>query len=153
MAELARVRLWATALITEHLPGTDWDFEFDRAKRRAGLCNFTAKRITVSRYLAEKFSDDEIHQVLLHEIAHAVAGPTAGHGTKWAQIAGDLGYTGGRTHQGEIAHESAPWVGSCPGGHQHVRFRKPTKVSSCGRCARGFSPAHRIRWQKRNASE
>ena len=75
MAELDRVRVWAEALIRLHLDPLhgqgSWSFGFDHAKRRAGLCNYTDRRITVSRYLAAKFDDDEIHQILLHEVAHA----------------------------------------------------------------------------------
>ena len=149
MAELARVRVWAEALIRLHLDPDEWSFGFDHAKRRAGLCNFTARRITVSRHLALRFDDDEIHQILLHEVAHALAGPGAGHGPQWKRIAAEIGYAGGRTHDGEIAHELAPWIGQCPGGHEHVRFRRPTRKSSCARCARGFSPAHLITWTRR----
>lgn len=149
MADLARVRVWAEALIRMHLDPGLWSFGFDNAKRRAGLCNYTDHRITVSRYLAEKFDDDEIHQVLLHEVAHAVAGPTAGHGPVWKRVAAELGYVGGRTHTGEIAHERAPWVGQCPAGHEHYRFRAPTRVSSCAKCARGFSARHAITWERR----
>ena len=87
MSDLVRVRLWADALIKLHLDPTVWSFGFDNAKRRAGLCNFTTKRITVSRYLASRFDDDEIHQILLHEVAHALAGPRAGHGPSWKRIA------------------------------------------------------------------
>ncbi|MFV0434506.1 MAG: SprT-like domain-containing protein [Leucobacter sp.] len=153
MADLVRVRVWADALIRMHLEprfgAGSWSFGFDRAKRRAGLCNFDERRITVSRYLAEKFEDDDIHQVLLHEIAHALAGPKVGHGREWKRIAAEIGYVGGRTHDGEIAHESAPWVGVCPEGHTHYRFRKPTRITSCGVCAKGFSRAHVISWQRR----
>ncbi|QIM16060.1 SprT family zinc-dependent metalloprotease [Leucobacter insecticola] len=149
MAELARVRVWAEALIRMHLDPHEWSFGFDHAKRRAGLCNFTERKITVSRYLSEKFDDDEIHQVLLHEVAHALAGPEAGHGAHWKRIADELGYVGGRTHDGEIAHERAPWIGSCPAGHEHYRFRKPTRITSCGSCTRGFSRDHLIEWRKR----
>lgn len=153
MAELGRVTVWAEALIRLHLDPRfgqgSWSFGFDRAKRRAGLCNYTDRRITVSRYLAEKFEDDEIHQVLLHEVAHAVAGPEAGHGREWKRIAAELGYVGGRTHDGEIAHERAPWIGHCPAGHEHFRFRRPTRVTSCGKCSRGFSRAHVIAWEQR----
>jgi predicted SprT family Zn-dependent metalloprotease len=141
--------VWAEALIHTHLDET-WSFGFDRAKRRAGLCNFTSRHISVSRYLSEKFDDDEIHQVLLHEVAHAIAGPSAGHGTHWQRVASDLGYVGGRTHRGEIAHESAPWVGTCPGGHTHYRFRAPTRETSCGQCNRGYSAAHIIQWRQRS---
>lgn len=149
MAELERVRVWANALIRMHLDPQEWSFGFDHAKRRAGLCNFTERRITVSRYLAARFDDDEVHQVLLHEVAHAMAGPTAGHGPVWKRIASEIGYVGGRTHDGEIAGELAPWIGRCPAGHEHVRFRRPARPLSCGKCARGFSDAHAIVWRRR----
>lgn len=153
MAEEARVRVWAEALIRMHLDPVFgvgmWSFGFDHAKRRAGLCNYTDRRITVSRYLSARFEDDEIHQILLHEVAHALAGPDAGHGPKWKEIAKELGYDGGVTHSGEIAKELASWVGHCPAGHEHVRFRRPTRQTSCGRCAKGFSRAHVIAWERR----
>lgn len=155
MSELHRVRGWADALIRHHLDprfgSGAWSFGFDNAKRRAGLCNYTERRITVSKYLAEKFEDDEIHQVLLHEVAHALAGPAAAHGPAWQRVARELGYVGGRTHEGEIAHERAPWIGRCPGGHEHFRFRKPVREASCAKCARGFSRAHLIAWERRAA--
>lgn len=149
MADPARVRVWANALIRMHLDPELWSFEFDNAKRRAGLCNFTDHKITVSRYLSEKFDDDEIHQVLLHEVAHALAGPDAAHGPVWKRTAAELGYVGGRTHDGEIAHERAPWEGRCPAGHEHFRFRKPTRTTSCAKCSRSFSQSHLITWRKR----
>lgn len=148
MADLNRVRTWANALITLHLDET-WSFGFDNAKTRAGLCNFTAKRITVSRYLAARFEDDAIHQTLLHEVAHALAGPRAGHGAAWRAIAADLGYEGGRLHDGPIADELAPWVGTCPAGHVIHRYRRPTRPMACGRCSRRYDPAHAIRWTRR----
>ena len=151
MADLDRVRHWANALITLHLDDTVWSFGFDHAKRRAGLCNYTDKRITVSRHLALRYEDDEIHQVLLHEVAHAVAGPRAGHGRRWLLTARELGYTGGRTHDGPVAIEHARWVGTCPGGHEHVRFRRPSRPVSCGRCARRSDPANAIVWRERVA--
>lgn len=172
MASLTEVRALAESLIEEHL-GQDrgsrslftrlgsrrpapasaaaepWTFDFDRAKRRAGLCNFTDRRITVSRYLAEKYELVEVRQILLHEVAHALVGPEVGHGPTWRSTAASIGYTGGRTHDGEIAHEQAPWVGQCPAGHEFFRFRKPTRPSSCTKCARGYSPEHGIRWRRR----
>ena len=68
----------------------------------------------MSRYLAARFDDDEIHQVLLHEVAHALAGHDAAHGAAWKRVARDLGYVGGTTHHGETAVELAPWVGRMP---------------------------------------
>jgi predicted SprT family Zn-dependent metalloprotease len=148
VAELSRVRTWANALIALHLdPG--WTFGFDNAKTRAGLCNYTAKRISVSRYLAARYEDDEIHQVLLHEVAHAMAGNRAGHGPAWKAIARDLGYEGKRLHDGAIAEEFAPWVGTCPAGHVVHRYRKPTRPLSCAKCSRRYDPTNAITWVKR----
>lgn len=148
MAELIRVRRWADALIVLHLDSS-WTFGFDSAKTRAGLCNYTAKKITVSRYLASRYDDDEIHQVLLHEVAHAIAGTRAGHGPHWRSTAADLGYEGKRLHDGAIANELAPWVGTCPGGHIHYRYRRPTRPLACGTCSRRFDAANAIDWRQR----
>jgi predicted SprT family Zn-dependent metalloprotease len=149
MAELARVRRWANALIRLHLDPIEWSFGFDNAKTRAGLCNYTAKRITVSRYLAARYEDDEIHQVLLHEVAHALAGARAGHGPRWRATARKLGYVGSRLHHGATADELAPWVGTCPAGHVYYRYRKPTRPLACGRCSRRFDSANAIAWKSR----
>jgi len=148
MAELDRVRMWATALIVLHLD-SGWSFGFDNAKTRAGLCDYTARRITVSKHLAARYGDDEIHQVLLHEVAHAVAGTHAGHGPRWKAIATELGYEGKRLHDGAIAEELAPWIGTCPAGHTHYRYRRPARPLACGRCSRRFDSAHTITWRNR----
>ena len=140
---------WANALIDLHLDRS-WTFAFDNAKTRAGLCNYTDKRISVSKYLAARYEDDEIHQVLLHEVAHAVAGTRAGHGPRWKAVAKELGYEGKRLHDGAIANEFAPWVGTCPAGHLHYRYRKPARALSCGQCSKTFSPANAIRWEGRS---
>ena len=148
MADLDRVRTWANALIALHLE-PDWSFGFDNAKTRAGLCNYTAKRITVSKYLAARYEDDEIHQVLLHEVAHAMAGTKAGHGAAWRAIGKELGYEGKRLHDGAIADELAPWVGHCPAGHVHYRYKRPARPLACGKCSRRFDTANLISWQER----
>ncbi len=151
MADLVRVRTWANALIALHLDPAVWSFGFDNAKTRAGLCNYTTKRITVSKYLASRYEDDEIHQVLLHEVAHAMAGTKSGHGPKWKAVAASIGYEGKRLHDGAIATELAPWVGVCPAGHAHFRYRRPTRPLACGKCSRRFDSKHLINWMPRVA--
>lgn len=145
------MRVWAEALITTHLDAS-WSFAFDNAKRRAGLCDYTRKRISVSRYLTARYDDDDNHQTLLHEVAHALAGPDAGHGPVWKRIARDLGYVGGTTHQGETAVELAPWVGNCPSGHVAYRHRRPTRATSCAMCAPRFDERNLFAWTRREIS-
>jgi hypothetical protein len=151
MSELQRVRRWAEALIASHLDDS-WTFAFDNAKRRAGLCDYTRKRISVSRYLAARYDDDTNHQTLLHEVAHALAGADAAHGPRWKTVARELGYVGGVTHQGETAVELAPWVGMCPAGHTAYRHRKPSRATSCVKCAPRFDSRHLFTWTRREIS-
>ncbi len=148
MSDLQRVRAWANALITLHLDDT-WSFGFDNAKRRAGLCDYTRKRISVSRYLAARHDDDANHQTLLHEVAHALAGHDAAHGADWKKVARELGYVGGTTHHGETATELAPWVGVCPAGHVAYRHRRPGQATSCVKCAPRFDKRYLFTWTYR----
>jgi len=148
MAEIDWIRRRARELMDEHLD-TGWSFGFDAAKTRAGLCNYSTRRITVSRHLAVRSPDEDVEQVILHEIAHAMAGKGAGHGPRWRATARVLGYTGARLHDGPIAHDLAPWVGDCPGGHTHYRYKRPIRIVACGACARRFDPAFVITWRRR----
>lgn len=153
MSDLDWVRGVAHELIRVHLDAS-WSFDFDHAKKRAGLCNYTERRITVSRYLAQRHSDHEVHQTLLHEVAHAMAGHAEGHGPEWRRIAREIGYEGGATHHGEVAAEFARWVGSCPNGHEFLRFRRPSsRTASCARCSRRFDRRYLITWRERTEAE
>ena len=153
MTTLEAVRARAEHLMAVHLGTGTWSFGFDHAKTRAGQCDFGRKRITVSRHLAVRFSEDDVDQVLLHEIAHAQAGPRAGHGPSWRRTAAALGYTGSRLHDGPIASELAPWVGTCPAGHEHFRYRTPTRPLACARCSRRFDTRNAITWTRRSTAE
>lgn len=149
MTSLDQVRSRAAELIAAHLGTGSWSFGFDNAKTRAGQCDFAKRRITVSKHLAVRFSDDDVEQVLLHEVAHALSGARAGHGPKWRRTAASIGYTGSRLHDGPIASELAPWVGECPAGHEHFRYRTPTRPLACAKCSRRFDERHLITWSRR----
>jgi len=134
--------------LRNHLDPQQWTFDFDNGKRRAGLCNYTDRRITISKHLVGIHTIDESLQVLAHEIAHALSGKAAGHGKKWLGTAKSLGYRAEKFSGNEIARERAPWVGACPAGHEHFRYRKPTRELSCGLCSKRFSTTNLIAWRK-----
>lgn len=138
----------ALALMKQHLDVSRWVFGWDNAKRRAGLCNYTESKISISKYLVMAHSVDESLQVVLHEIAHALSGKKEGHGKKWLATAKSIGYRAERFTGTEIAREVAPWRGQCPVGHEHFRYRKPTRPLSCGVCSRSFSAASLITWMR-----
>lgn len=147
MTDLDRVTSLAEGLIRRYLDANVWSFGFDRARRRAGQCNFTDRRITVSRFFASAHNEQEIEQILLHEIAHALAGARAGHGPEWRKIAREIGYEGRRTTSLAIDTSDAPWVGICDGGHRHTRYRRPSGVYRCRSCA-SERASGLIRWER-----
>jgi RimJ/RimL family protein N-acetyltransferase/predicted SprT family Zn-dependent metalloprotease len=144
-----RVLALAERKIAEHLDLRVWSFKWDNAKRRAGLCNYRDKTISISTYHAQVHSIDETMQVVLHEVAHALSGKAAAHGKEWLATAKSIGYRAEKFTGKEIASEFAPWVGFCPAGHEHFRYRKPTRQLACGLCGRSFSKANLIEWRSR----
>ncbi len=139
--------------IAEHLDLENWKFEFDSAKRRAGLCNYTEKKIQLSKYHVNIHTVDENMQVVLHEIAHAMCGHEAGHSKIWLNTAKKIGYRNEKFTGKEIAEENAPWLGVCPRGHRHYRYRRPRNMLSCTLCSPGYDVRNLIVWRKRSVAE
>lgn len=147
------IRALAERKMAEHIDLENWQFGFDSAKRRAGLCNYTNKTITISRYLVDIHTIDESMQVVLHEVAHAMCGKRDGHNKKWLATAKSIGYRAERFTGKEIAEETAAWIGTCKNGHTHYRYRQPSRQLACGLCGRGFTRANLITWQHRDELE
>jgi len=146
--KLSAISDLASELFSEHaLVG--WVFGFDFAKTRAGLCDYRRLRITISRHYALLNELDASRQVLLHEIAHALAGKRAGHGQTWREQASSIGYLHQRIDGRPLAEASAPWLGICPNGHQHFRYKRPTRVTSCAACHPEYTIQYQIRWTLR----
>jgi predicted SprT family Zn-dependent metalloprotease len=137
--------------IEEHGLNSSWQFVFDSAKQRAGLCNYSDHKISLSKYIVEYHSIDQSEQVILHEIAHALAGKSAGHGPNWKNVAKSIGYRAEKFTGKEIAEQTAKWIGECRNGHRHYRFKSPKGKLSCLYCGRGFNMRNVISWTKRAA--
>lgn len=83
-------------LMEEHgLIEDGWEFGFDRATSRVGLCDYSKKRISFSQPLLHAMSAEQVRQTALHEIAHAKT-KGRGHGAAWKAYARAIGYTGQR---------------------------------------------------------
>src|SRR5574343_8489 len=84
---LARSEMQEYGLLSE-----GWAFNWDRAKSRLGACNYGKRRIQLSRPVFEiEANRHKAREVILHEIAHALAGHAAGHGPIWQAIARNIG--------------------------------------------------------------
>lgn len=143
--ELAHVQRLAVGLMRDH-GLTDWEFGFDRARRRAGCTWFAKKRITVSATLMELYPREEVVETILHEIAHALTGPEAHHNEEWRATVTRIGARPDRCVPEDLPRVPAPWIGVCPEGHEVQRFRRPTSVASCAVCSRRFALEHLLSW-------
>jgi hypothetical protein len=131
--ELHDARDLALHLLAEH-GLDDWTLRFDRAKRRAGICRYSERVIGLSAPLTHLHSADEVRDTVLHEIAHALAGPNAGHGPRWRSVARRIGCSGERCVSAASPRVVGAWVGVCPQGHTADRHRRPERVLLCRPC-------------------
>lgn len=91
VAEYVRYELRVRGLL-------DWEFYWDRARRRLGACWYVKRCISLSWHLlGEKgCSGRELRDTILHELAHALAFThegARGHGSSWKEWCGILGAT------------------------------------------------------------
>lgn len=75
----------------------NYTFKFNNNVSRAGVCKFSTDDLTgiieISRYYLNnpKTTPERLKNTILHEIAHAIAGPDAGHGPVWKRVAREIG--------------------------------------------------------------
>ena len=81
----------------------EWSCEWYRSVYSLGFCDYTNKKIALNSYLLKDHSYETIHNTILHEIAHAIAGFSAGHGEKWKEVAIKIGLSDPQKfHRGKV---------------------------------------------------
>jgi predicted SprT family Zn-dependent metalloprotease len=130
----SEVEALAIGLMRQH--GLErWQFAFNRRKRSLGLCRYTLRRIELSSHFALAHDEVEVRDVILHEIAHALAGHAAAHGPRWKSICQTIG---ARPERCSVARmPPGRWRATCPAcSDEFSRFRRPmrNRVYSCPKC-------------------
>jgi predicted SprT family Zn-dependent metalloprotease len=90
--KLLYVALTARKILDEH-GLQNWKFSYNRRKLHMGLCWHYTKVIQLSKYFVLNNDFDAIHDILMHEIAHALLKPGEQHSPKWQALASKLGAT------------------------------------------------------------
>ena len=90
---------------------TDWKITFDHAKRRAGACIYSKKKLSFSVHFLRNSSSFDINDTLLHEVSHALVGPYQGHNKIWKQKAMSIGCTGKVYHS--LNFSNPVWIKYC----------------------------------------
>jgi predicted SprT family Zn-dependent metalloprotease len=136
--------------LAEHLLArhglSDWQVAYDNAKRRAGVCRYRDKTIGLSAPLTALHSDADVRDTILHEIAHALAGPEHGHDAHWRRVAMSIGCGGERCVSTDSPRVAAAWLGVCSAGHTQERHKRPERVTTCGTCSNRFDLTHLYEW-------
>ncbi len=124
-------------LILEYPFLNGWTFEFDNAKRRAGVCKITSKSISISVSHIENNEISVVKDTILHELAHAIAFELykdSGHGFHWKKIANKIGAI--PRARGKFNLAESPWllVHSCAQTSElkaiSQRFRRNKKIKN-----------------------
>lgn len=151
-------------LIAEHLNDhlktgeRPWDFAFDRAVRRFGCCHWRTRRITLSRHLVLLNDEEQVRDVVLHEVAHALAGHRAGHGPEWRRMARVVGARPERCYPATVATPPRPWTATCPSCSRTWEHYRRAEGMACARCSwrhdgGSYDPGSVLRWERTEASE
>lgn len=149
--DLIEARELADDLMARH-GVSDWRLVFDDAKTRAGICRLEVKEIGLSRPLIRLYSPEQVTETVLHEIAHALAGPGHGHDRVWRAIAVRIGCSGTRCVPEDVPRVQGAWEGVCPAGHRTTVHRRPIRVRSCSRCSPSFSRSALFSWTLNGAA-
>lgn len=111
------------------LDGDGWTVRINtRAKTVYGRCFYREKVIEVSWLIARMNPAQETYDTIKHEVAHALAGPKAGHGPEWKQA---CEITGAKPEACFDSKVATPWTYAvvCVGcgkvaGHRNRRTSK-----------------------------
>ena len=133
---IIEVQYLASDLMRQHgLIQSGWRLEFDRSKRRFGVCRYSPKVISLSIPLCVINTIVEVKDVILHEIAHALVGHSHGHDYVWKRKCVEIGAKPERCYSSdEVNTPKMRYEANCGGcGKVHSRQKRITheKKISC----------------------
>lgn len=109
-----------------------WHFELDEATSRAGVCRYNSQTIGLSRLFVRKASEAKLRDTILHEIAHALAGPGHHHDRVWKEIAIRIGCSSDRCCGESFVPKR--WLQKCPNGCFPPRTSNRRARLICKKC-------------------
>lgn len=138
--QLPAAKQLANELMAEHgLTKKGWRFEFDRSVRRFGACHWRTNKITLSQKLTTLNDEARVRQTILHEIAHALAGPRAHHNAVWKAICIRIGGDGQRLYtEANTITVNRNVTGQCPNCKRVIKRHRRTAIA-CGQCCNRYN--------------
>lgn len=113
-----------------------WRLIFINHESYAALCNHKDKTIALTVEYVQAYDAEQITQLVLHEIAHALRGRAVpdGHDEKWLTIARRLGYTGLAVLPDHYPRPNIVWDVVCTSTGQILQTPTEPSPSTCKLC-------------------
>ena len=139
---IAHLEAFAAAKMAEHLPADElWAFTWIKTKRTLGICDYRLRTVSASSVYIGIATVEQLENTILHEISHAIAGYSAGHGLAWQSACVRIGAEPERLFDASSISPPYTWTMNCPScdGPQRQLFSKPRsrRRESCGHCSGG----------------
>jgi predicted SprT family Zn-dependent metalloprotease len=133
--KLKEAEIKARELINKYCP--EYTFKWSSGLNRFGYCNWRKQEISLSSVLTKLNNEEEVTNVILHEIAHAL-NPKQYHNKVWQRTAISIGCNGSRTCRDSVVAPKAKWIGICPKCGRKI-YRNSRRKISCGKCSPVFN--------------
>lgn len=113
-----------------------WKFSYSkRFKNILGLCNYTKKEIILNETFTKSASYDEVLDIIIHEISHALVGYKHKHNDVWKKKFLELGGTGNRLYSFSTNYVPYMYSANCC-DTSFGRYVKPKKDLYCSHCSK-----------------
>ena len=120
----------------------EWHWEWRKWKTKMGQCNHDRKRLLFSIHL-DKHEQTEVHNVIYHEVAHALVGPGHGHGRVWKLKCKELGIPANIYCKG--LNNFDKWKLQCPKCDKNLEtYIKRPKLNKRSKCCKEMVKLVRI---------
>jgi predicted SprT family Zn-dependent metalloprotease len=129
----------AEELFKQHgLDVRGWRLEFRTYAHRLGSCCSRKRTVALNAFYADRNTEAHVLDTLLHEIAHALVGPSLGHGPVWKAMASKLGCVPKASSKTGLVLPPGNWQASCPScARKFHKYRRPKRVGyycpACGK--------------------
>jgi hypothetical protein len=158
--ELDNVKSQAEDVLTQYnLIDAGWGFTWkDEPKTYLGVCNFKYKQISLNKRWIKVLPPEEITDVILHEVAHALVGARERHNNVWKSKCKEIGarpsarsdFSWGSQQKDLEMYEKLgikkwipKYIMTCPecGKESYTQKNTPT---SCGRCSNVYDEKYKM---------
>lgn len=113
----------------------DVSFTINDCKKNAAICYDQPLEIQMSRFFINSPSTtkEKIDDVILHELAHAIVGPGAGHSAEWKECAKQLGCTSDVCVGPFLKKKDYNYVLKCPMGCDIRKLKVKKTLNICSK--------------------